>query len=402
MSEIVDPEAPFRFRRLSFLVSVVFFSFFCRMVFSPLLPAIESDLNISHAVGGSFFFFIAVGYTTTMLVSGYFSPFIDHRNVIVIAVVLAGLGVGLVALSQSVGTMRLSLVVVGVGAGLYPPSGITTLTSLVPKARWGTATAIHEIGPNLVFVLAPFFAELMLRISNWRGALLVTAGAAVLSALIFGVFSEGGRFRGAPPRFSNIRVVIGDPAFWMAAIFVIWGMVAHIGIYSMLPTYLVSEVGMARGTVNSIVGLSRTIGLVAIFLAGFLTDRFGVNRLLVFLGFSGGVFILGIGFFSGWLLVAAVFLQALTSAALFPVVLTALSGVGPEATRNLNIALTIPFGYALGGGLVPLGMGWIAETASFRLGFLILGAAMASYALIVAFRAPMSDAPRDRRRRSRA
>ncbi len=402
MSEIVDPEVPFRFRRLSFLVSVVFFSFFCRMIFSPLLPAIEADLNISHLVGGSFFFFIAIGYTTTMLVSGYFSIFIDHRNIIVIAVVLAGIGVGLVAISQSVGTMRLALMLVGVGAGLYPPSGITTLTSLVPKARWGTATAIHEIGPNLVFVLAPFFAELMLRISNWRGALLVTSGAAIVTALLFGLFSDGGRFRGAPPHFSNIRVVIGDPRFWMAAVFMIWAMVSHIGIYSMLPTYLVSEVGMPRGAVNSLVGLSRTMGLVAIFFAGFLADRFGVYRLLVFLGVTGGGFILGIGLFSGWLLVGAVFLQALTSAALFPVVLTALSGVGPEATRNLNISLTVPFGYALGGGLVPLGMGWIAEAASFRVGFLILGGVMATYALVVAFRPPSGDGRRDRYRRSGA
>lgn len=386
MSETVQPEVPFRLRRLSFLVSVVFFSFFCRMVFSPLLPAIESDLNISHVVGGSFFFFIALGYTTTMLVSGYFLRFINHRNVIVIAVVLAGLGVGLVALSQSVGAMRLALVVIGVGAGLYPPSGITTLTSLVPKARWGTATAIHEIGPNLVFVLAPFFVELMLRVSDWRGALLVTSAAAIVTAIVYGVFSEGGRFRGAPPHFSNIRLVIGDPAFWIAAVFMIWAMVGHMGIYSMLPTYLVSEVGMARSTVNTLVGLSRTMGLVAIFLAGALADRFGVRRLLVFLGVSGGAFILAIGLSSGWLLVVAVFLQALTSAALFPVVLTALSGVGPEATRNLNISLTVPFGYILGGGLVPLGMGWVAEIASFRIGFLILGGLMAAYALGVALR----------------
>jgi MFS transporter, NNP family, nitrate/nitrite transporter len=390
MSEPVTPATPFRFRRLSFLVSVVFFSFFCRMVFSPLLPAIESDLNISHVVGGSFFFFIALGYTTTMLVSGFFLRFINHRNVIVIAVVLAGVGVGLVARSQSVGTMRLALVVVGMGAGLYPPSGITTLTSLVPKARWGTATAIHEIGPNLVFVLAPFFVELMLRVSDWRGTLLVTSGAAIFTALVYGVFSEGGRFRGAPPHFSNIRLVIGDPAFWMAAVFMIWAMVGHMGIYSMLPTYLVSEVGIARSTVNTLVGLSRTMGLVAIFLAGALADRFGVRRLLVFLGVSGGAFILGIGLLSGWSLVVAVFLQALTSAALFPVVLTALSGVGPEATRNLNISLTVPFGYILGGGLVPLGMGWMAEVASFRIGFLILGGLMALYALGVALRRPKS------------
>ena len=69
MEDTTQPEAPFRFRRLSFLVGAVFFSFFCRVIFSPLLPAIENDLNISDAVGGSFFFFIAIGYSTTMLVS---------------------------------------------------------------------------------------------------------------------------------------------------------------------------------------------------------------------------------------------------------------------------------------------------------------------------------------------
>jgi NNP family nitrate/nitrite transporter-like MFS transporter len=388
MGEAAQTDVPFRFRRLSFLVGAVFFSFFCRVIFSPLLPAIEKDLNISHAVGGSFFFFIAIGYSTTMLLSGYLSRLVNHRRIIVAAVAIAGFGVALVGLSQSVATMRLALVLTGVGAGLYPPSGITTLTTLVPQKQWGKATAIHELGPNLVFVLAPFFAEMMLRVSDWRGALFVTAGGAVVAASLFGIFSDGGNFRGAPPHFSKIRVVTGSPAFWTAAVFMLWAMVGHMGIYSMLPTYLVSEVGMARPTVNTIVGLSRTMGLGAIFFAGALADRFGVRRVLVTTGAIGGFFILGLGSLSGWPLIVSVVLQALTSAALFPVVLTALSAVGPKETRNLTISLTIPFGYILGAGLAPLGMGWVAETVSFRIGFLLIGGLMAAYSVMVALHKP--------------
>ncbi len=381
MSDQTPLDTPFRFRRLTFLVVVVFFSFFARMVLSPLLPAIEVDLGISHAVGGSFFFFIALGYSPAMLLSGFFASVVHHRTVIVLAITMAGLGVALVAASNSIAMMRVGLAVVGMGAGMYPPSGITTLTSLTPKERWGAATALHEIGPNLTFVLAPFFAEVMLRMWSWRGALWVTAVAVLGSGFLFGLFSKGGSFRGSAPHFSNVRSVVSDRGFRLAALYMFWAMTAHMGIYAMLPTFLVSELGIPGTRVNTIVGLSRTVGLVVVFGAGALTDRFGVKRLLSVLGIAGGLLIIGIGLSSGWVLIALVAFQALTSASLFPAVLTTLSRVGPESSRNLNISLAVPFGYIFGGGLVPLGVGWIAEAVSFRIGFVVVGAMMAVYSL---------------------
>jgi hypothetical protein len=47
-------------------------------------------------------------------------------------------------------------------AGLYMPSAIATITSLVDRRHWGKAIAVHELAPNLAFFASPFIAELFL------------------------------------------------------------------------------------------------------------------------------------------------------------------------------------------------------------------------------------------------
>ena len=50
----------------------------------------------------------------------------------------------------------------GMAAGPYMPSGLTTLTTLFKHRPWGKALVIHELAPNLSFVLVPLVTEVVL------------------------------------------------------------------------------------------------------------------------------------------------------------------------------------------------------------------------------------------------
>ncbi len=359
--------------KLGFLVAAVFFSLFSRMVFSPLLPIMVQDLGITHSEGGAFFFHIALGYATSMLVSGFLSQRITHRWTIALALFTAAFGLALIALSSTALFMPAGFLIVGVGTGLYPPSGITTLTNLVEAERWGRASAIHEMGPNAAFILAPFVVSLALAVAEWRLVLWGTAVACATSGVFFLRWGQGGRFPGVPPHLSKVFVLLRSRTFLVVLLYFLVAMSVFLGVYSMLPSYLVAERGMGESTVNNIVGLSRVSGLFMIFVAGMLVDRVHAGKLLASLVLIVSVAIIGIGVLRGVWLIVAIIVQAMAASAFYPTMLTVLTRVSPDELRSLSVSVTIPFAYIGGAGLVPYLLGVTAEYATFSGGFVVLG-----------------------------
>ena len=120
------------------------------------------------------------------------------------------------------------------------------------------------------------------------------------------------------PRLDNVGRIFYQPSFWIIAILMSLACGASVGVYSILPVYLISEQGLDQGLVNTLVGLSRISGLVTVFLAGWLADHFGAKRVM------GGIYIATailtglMGFGQKIILVVVVFLQPAVVAAFFP------------------------------------------------------------------------------------
>ncbi|MEW5817198.1 MAG: hypothetical protein AB1798_17615 [Spirochaetota bacterium] len=68
------------------LAGLFFFSFFIRVVFSPILPAIEKDLSLTHTQAAAFLFFIYIGFSMAMFLSGFLSGKINHHRTIFISI----------------------------------------------------------------------------------------------------------------------------------------------------------------------------------------------------------------------------------------------------------------------------------------------------------------------------
>src|SRR5262245_31009959 len=68
-----------------------------------------------------------------------------------------------------------------------------------------------------------------------------------------------------------------------------------------------------------------------------------------------------------------VLLQPLLAVWFFPAAFAALAATSPAAARNLAVAFTIPFGYLIGGGIIPTFIGIMGDTGSFAGGFMVTG-----------------------------
>ena len=367
------------------LVFVLFFLFTARIIFSPLLLSIEESLGIGHAQAASFFLFIALGYSVMMLFSGFAAAGIGHRGTILLSVLLALLGLLAISLSSSLWGIRAGLILLGIGAGLYAPSGIPTITSLVDNKDEGKVLAFHEIGPNIGFVIAPIAAIFALRFFSWRTVLLFLACIGAVVGVLFLIFAKGGRFRGKPPHLANARLILTKPSFWIMTTLFALGVGAGVGVFAMTPTYLVAERGMNPELVNTLVGLSRVSSLVIIFIAGYLVDRFGAHRVIATVMLTAGIATAGLSLASRPLLIAAVFLQPVLTACFFPAGLAAISRIAPREMHNLTISFMFPIGYAVGSGLVPFLLGLLGDRLSFAFGFCLYGALLIAGAVLPYF-----------------
>jgi MFS transporter, NNP family, nitrate/nitrite transporter len=355
------------------LVLIFLLNFTGRIVLAPLMPAVEEDLGLSHGQAGSLFLLMTAGYFLTVMSSGFLSSRVNHRRTII----FSGAAVGLVLLSvsrcQGLWGIRLGLFGLGLAAGFYLPSGIAVLTSLVSSRHWGKALAVHELAPNLGFVLAPLLAEAFLGFMTWRGVLAVLGLLSVFLALVFARFGRGGRFKGEPPNLKAFRIFLDRPSFWIMIALFGAGVAGSLGVFSMLPLYLTAERGMDRGFANTIIGLSRVAGVFTAFIAGWATDRIGPQRTLIYVLLATGFLTLLLASLPGSWIILPVFLQPMVAVCFFPAGFAAISRIGPPEIRSIAVSLTVPTGFLLGGGIVPIGIGMMGDAGAFGFGIGALG-----------------------------
>ena len=383
-------------RPLFLIASIFLLNFTARIVAAPLLPAIEKDLGFSHGDAGSLFLFLSVGYFISLLGSGYISSRITHRKTIVVSAIAVGTALSFISFSNNLFAMRCSVFVLGISAGIYLPSGITTVTSLVIPKHWGKAVAIHELAPNLSFILTPLLAEMLLHWFMWRNILVFIGMVSVIMGIVFSQLGKGGNFLGEAPNFSSIKRIFQIPAFWILMVLFSLAITSTLGIYNMLPLYLVTEHGMSLDWANSLVGTSRISTLVMAFLGGWATDRFGPRPVMIGVFIVTGILTVLIGMVSKPWIAAIVFLQPVLAVCFYPAGFAALSIISTPENRNMAISLTIPIAFILGGGVVPAMIGVMADNGCFSLSISLSGALiMAGFFLLFFLKLPDSGIKRD-------
>lgn len=366
--------AAFPLSPLLFLVVIFYLNFTSRVVLGPLLPVLEKELGLGHGQAGSLFLVIQLGYCLGLLGSGFMASRLNYRRTILASTIAVGLILLATSQSASAAGLRVGLILLGIAAGLYLPSGIALVTGETGQAQWGKALAIHELAPNLGFVTAPLVAEGLLRLVSWRGVLAVLGLLAILAGVCFRVFGRGGDRRPDPPRLRTMTHLAGEGSFWVMALLFAISVGTGLGLYAMTPLFLVTEIGMDRGTANSVAGLSRALGIVTIFFSGVLGDRIGHRRALALFTTTTGLLTVLLGLLQGPTVTPVlVFLQSASVALFFPVAFSLISLIFSPRLRGMAVSMITVTGSLVGAGVIPSALGHWAEAFSFSSGFVLLG-----------------------------
>ncbi|RUM33943.1 MAG: MFS transporter [Desulfobulbus sp.] len=366
------------------LAFIFYLNFISRIILAPLLPAIEHSLGITHGQAGTLFLCISSGYFISLPCSGFVSARLGHKRAIVTT--MAAISVSMLAISaaSSLPFLQITFFLLGLSAGPYLPSAIATITELCEPRQLGKALGLHEIAPNLAFLSAPLLVAWLLPTLHWQEVTLLLAATSATAALVYSLAGKNSLLKGTAPTFTNCRELAAQPAFWLMVILFAMGITATLGIYSVLPMFLVSEQGMDKHAANTLIGLSRTTTLATAFLGGWLADKFGFKQTMAVVLLLSGLFTVLIGLSPARLLPYWIWLQPFVAVCFFAPGFALLSQTGPTGSRNIVISLTIPSAFVIGGGLVPAAIARLADIGYFPLGLTLAGLFIASGCLLVA------------------
>ena len=330
----------------------------------PLIPSIQDDLDISHAVAG------LLG-TIPVLCMGVFAlpaSVVTRRygTRLAIAACLALIGVFGIARAAAPGAVAVIALTFGVGIGLgFAQALMPVAVKERFAARPAFATGIYVLGINIGSALSSALAvPIADAAGSWRWSLAVFSGVTVGLVFIWDWLTRDED----PHRRSDVahfRLPWRNPLAW--TLVGIFGAMACVfyGLNSWLPDAYV-ERGWSEGKAGGLLAVLNIAALMTTLIIPWLADRRGSRRLYFvvfsvllagscagFAGVPGGAW--------AWAAIAG-----LCTGAMFPLVMTLPVDVGRRpAEVGAVAAMMLGVGYTIG-AIAPLALGGARDlTGSF-------------------------------------
>lgn len=327
---------------------------------------------MTHALAGSLFLYMSVGFTISVFISGLLSRYIGYKKPIIfsfIALVLVFISLRYVETYYHFAAITF---LIGLTSGIYFPCTLPLITSIFDPNNWGKAIGFHETAPSSSFLAVPILAAFAIRFFHWKSFFIILSGACLMVIIFFWVLFPDPRPQ--EEKKSSYSKILLRKDLWLVAIIWTINVMATYGIYNITPLFLIKERGIQFGLANAIFGFSRVGGLFATILIGFVLDRYAVKKILFIIIIITGLSTIGVALAQAfWLLVGMLIIQATVSMAFYPSIITAISKLTIIDERGAFMGMTIGIGSIFGVGISPIGLGMVADRWSFQIGIFVLG-----------------------------
>jgi NNP family nitrate/nitrite transporter-like MFS transporter len=369
---------PFRVRAgaVFFLAALFLLNFMARFILAPLMPFLEQEIHITHAQAGSLFLVTSAGFAVTQFASGFVSSRLTHRKALILSILTVGIALLGLGFMRSLAGIRLALIVLGLAAGLHIPSALAAITAMVRRQDWGKAMGLHSSAPTLGLVLGPLMVAALMGFLSWRMLIILLGVFTLILGSAFLAFGKCGEFPGDAPKLAALKQIIRLPSFWLVILLLLMAVGGSVGLFTVMPLYLITERGMDSTSANTFLGFAQISGFVAALGGGWFADRVGPKRAIAVLIAAGGVANIFLGISSDRWLLIFLFIQPVLTGALFPGLFTALSRIVAPNLRSVVASVAVPIAFFVGAGLFPALLGYLGQTHSFSLGFVLAGSLM--------------------------
>lgn len=313
----------------------------CMNKMSPVLSFVMADLGITTGQSGilisiftlsGIFLSIPMGVLTTrygVFKTGLFS----------LIAIVAGSALGAVA--QNYGLMLFSRFIEGIGLMFLVTIGPASVGSAFSDEKRGTAMGLLMCFMSFGQIIALNIAPVMAESSSWRNFWWLSAAFGAVGLILWILFirridegKEGQEEKGADTG-TVVKEVLANKGVWLTAFTFFAFMIAHMGVFNYMPTYLTEAGGVSAAAAGSLTSIASLIGIPVGILGGFLADRWGSRKKpLVLTMVLLGVLIAVIPLFSEETFVILMVLYGIVSMAQAGYCMTAASEVVKEHQRG--------------------------------------------------------------------
>lgn len=285
----------------------------CMNKMSPVLTAVCNELGITTAQSGLLLsIFVLSGIFLSIPMGVLVARYGTFRmGLVSLLCIIVGSGVG--ALSTSYAVMLASRFLEGIGMMFLMCIGPAAVGRTATDKNRGTLMGIvmcfMSFGQIIALNLAPVFGW---RKFWWFSAVFAGVGLVLWLIFIPGIDDGDGEENAEAGNAGVLSDVLKNSNVWLIAATFLLFMLAHMGAFNYLPTYLQEVGGMSASAAGTLTSLASAIGIPVGILGGTLADKWGSRKKPLALSMILlAVLLVAIPFFSGKAYVAALVLYGI-------------------------------------------------------------------------------------------
>jgi len=353
-----------------------FMNFLIRMIVPPLLPLIREDFQLTYTQMGLIATSFYLTYALVQVPSGILADKIDRRWIIVPGIICFSIGTFLTGFAGSFGQIILFQSLTGLGAGVYFAAGVSLVASYFQREERGKVLGIHDSAAPVGSILGPAFAGLLAITINWRMPFFACLIPGLAVAALFGILVRdptANKNAVKELKTSGARDVLKRSFLTLLLVYIV-GDICYCGAITFIPTYLVEESKISFGTTGMLTSALFIAGFFGMLVLGGASDKFGRNTVITASLLSAAIFTSVTVMITVPSLLALVLICfGFSLYGYFPVMSALLADLISEDKRGTVFGAVNAVGTAVG-AITPALVGYIIDTAGWKLAFLCLSA----------------------------
>ncbi|MBI5974837.1 MFS transporter [Staphylococcus canis] len=278
-------EETFKYNRVTTIFFITGIVVMCSLYTAiPMAPFIAKDFGISESTATLNGVAFSLAYSISCLLYGVISDKFGRIKIILIGLLGLFIISGLLFFVQTFTLFIVLRILQGIFAAAFSPVSLAYTTEMYPPVKRITAISFISTSFMLSGIIGQNLSEILAEFYSWRVTYLVLSILyVILVAIIFKQVPE------SPHRDPNVKITrflgnfkgIQRETAILGCFFVSLTLLTNfISMYTLLSDYIESSIVQGDITTNFIVKLLGIIGMLMALLAGRLSDKFSVKRVL--------------------------------------------------------------------------------------------------------------------------
>ncbi len=275
------------------LLSVLFFGAVLSFTALPLfLLSIEQEFSLSHTMAGLLYGFLLGGSAVGRFLEGVLADLWGKIRCVMGAATSTVFGALALSGAPTYGVALIAAAILGVGNGLYVPAGYALVSEFFPERR-GRMIGLYDSIFPISGLGAVGLNRLRFTLGSWRYGTLIISGFVGIGLLLFVLYLHATNIPSVAterPMFSLRNQIARiahegttSPTFLRLSFLIIPVGIVTFGVLNFFTIFLIEVKGFTVETADIVYIVYMALGIPGKLLAGWLADRRGSRRALLWI-----------------------------------------------------------------------------------------------------------------------